>query len=124
MKFLLDMNLSPRWIDLLRQAGFESAHWSTVGPMDAPDSQVMDFARTNDYVVLTHDLDFGAILAASHATKPSVVQVRANDVRPETIGDKVVVALRAQSAHLQRGALVTIDINRTRVRILPLSEIG
>jgi predicted nuclease of predicted toxin-antitoxin system len=43
----------------------------------------MAFAQSNDYGVLTHDLDFGAILAASQGTKPSVVQLRARDVSPD-----------------------------------------
>lgn len=124
MKVLVDMNLSPRWVDLLGQAGFESAHWIDLGPKDASDAQVMDFARTNDYVVLTHDLDFGAILAATRATKPSVVQVRAEDIRPQAIGAQVVAALHQQSSQLQEGALLTIDVARTRVRILPLPGQG
>jgi len=31
MKLLLDMNLSPRWVDLLCAAGFEAAHWAALG---------------------------------------------------------------------------------------------
>lgn len=75
MKLVVDMNLSPRWITFLSEAGFEAKHWSTLGAGNAPDSEIMLFARTNDYVVLTHDLDFSAILAATHGDKPSVVQI-------------------------------------------------
>lgn len=88
MKVLVDMNPSPRWVDTLKTAGFEAAHWIDPGPKDATDAQIMKFARTNDYVVLTHDLDFGAMLAATQGTKPSVVQVRAGDVRPQAIGSR------------------------------------
>ena len=35
----------------------------------------MAYAAKQDYVVLTHDLDLSAILAATHGEKPSVVQV-------------------------------------------------
>ena len=28
MKLLVDMNLSPRWVGMLTQAGIEAAHWS------------------------------------------------------------------------------------------------
>ncbi|MCB2261847.1 MAG: DUF5615 family PIN-like protein [Candidatus Thiosymbion ectosymbiont of Robbea hypermnestra] len=62
MKLLVDMNLSPRWVNLLTDAGIRAAHWSTLGAAEAPDTEIMAYARTNDYVVLTHDLDFGAIL--------------------------------------------------------------
>ena len=80
----------------------------------------MAYARANDYVVLTHDLDFSAILAATHGEKPSVVQIRAEDVSPDVIGKQVIAALKQMAAELEEGALLTVDSNRTRLRILPL----
>lgn len=120
MKLLVDMNLSPRWINALAVAGIESAHWSTLGARNAPDTEIMAFAAANDYVVLTHDLDFVAILAATQGEKPSVVQIRAEDVSPDVIGAPVVSALRQMADELEAGALVTVDPNRTRLRVLPL----
>ncbi|MBP1150412.1 MULTISPECIES: DUF5615 family PIN-like protein [Methylocaldum] len=120
MKLLVDMNLSPRWVSLLADAGFEAAHWSTLGAANAPDAEIMAFAKANGYVVLTHDLDFSAILAATHGEKPSVVQIRAEDVSPDAIGKPVSDALLQMTAELEEGALLTIDPNRTRLRLLPL----
>ena len=62
MKLLLDMNLSPRWIATLKDNGFEALHWSTVGQANARDSEIMAWAAANKYIVVTHDLDFSAIL--------------------------------------------------------------
>lgn len=120
MKLLVDMNLSPRWVNLLAGAGFEAAHWSTVGACAATDPEIMAFAKTNGYVVLTHDLDFGAILAATQGEKPSVVQIRAADVSPDVIGKSVLAALQQMAVELEAGALLTIDPNRARLRVLPL----
>lgn len=75
MKILIDMNLSPRWVELFDGAGIESSHWSTLGATNAPDKEIMNYAKANDGVVLTHDLDFSAILAVTHGEKPSVVQM-------------------------------------------------
>jgi predicted nuclease of predicted toxin-antitoxin system len=36
MKLLVDMNLSPRWVSLLADAGIEAAHWSMLGATNAP----------------------------------------------------------------------------------------
>jgi len=124
MKLLIDMNLSPRWVGVLFDAGIESVHWSALGAHDATDSQIMAYARANDYVVLTHDLDFSAILAATHGEKPSVVQIRAGDVSPEVIGKQVVAALRQMASDLEDGALLTVDPSRTRLRVLPLQPNG
>ncbi len=120
MKLLVDMNLSPRWIGFLANAGIEAVHWSALGPANATDSEIMACARANDYVVLTHDLDFSAILAANDGKKPSVVQIRAEDVSPDVIGSQIIIALRQMTSELEEGALLTVDPNRTRMRVLPL----
>lgn len=119
MKLIVDMNLSPRWVNLLASEGFEAAHWSSLGAMDAPDTTIMAYAHDNDYVVLTHDLDFSAILAATHGIKPSVAQLRADDVSPDVIGQKTVRALKQMADELEQGALLTIEPNKTRLRLLP-----
>jgi len=62
MKLLIDMNLSPKWVSVLKEAGFEAAHWSSIGRPDAPDYEILEYARSNGYVVFTHDLDFGPYL--------------------------------------------------------------
>jgi predicted nuclease of predicted toxin-antitoxin system len=82
MKVLLDMNLTPRWVLFLQGAGFHAQHWSQIGRPDAPDDEIMSFAAKNAFVVLTHDLDFSAILAATQGNKPSVVQIRAQETTP------------------------------------------
>ncbi len=114
------MNLSPRWIRFLSDVGLEAAHWSELGAGNALDVEIMAFAKAHDYVVFTHDLDFAAILAATRGEKPSVVQVRPEDVSPEAIGGAVVVAVRQTADGLNDGALVTVEPNRMRVRLLPL----
>ncbi|MGC8494739.1 MAG: DUF5615 family PIN-like protein [Syntrophobacteraceae bacterium] len=120
MKLLIDMNLSPRWVSVLIEAGFDAVHWSTLGRSNALDTEIMDFAKANGYVVLTHDLDFGAILAATHGEKPSVIQIRSEDVSPDVVGKSVIVALRQMTTELEEGALLTLDPNRPRLRVLPL----
>jgi len=87
---------------------------------NAPDHEIMAFARDNGYVVFTNDLDFSTLLAATNDEKPSVVQVRAENLRPEAIGKEVIAALQQMKTELNEGALVTVDPKRTRLRVLPL----
>lgn len=82
----------------------------------------MAWARERGYVVFTHDLDFGALLAATQAEGPSVIQVRAQNVLPEDIGNTVAKAIRGLQGELQRGALISIDLERARARILPFNQ--
>lgn len=120
MKFLVDMNLPPAWCQVLRQAGHEAAHWSEVGRFDAPDAELFAWARTHEHVVFTNDLDFGAILAITGAQKPSVFQLRSFELDPARIGAQVIAALATLETELITGALVSWDVSRSRVRILPL----
>jgi len=48
MKILIDMNLSPRWVNFLVAAGFETVHWSQIGAANAPDSEVMKWAADHN----------------------------------------------------------------------------
>lgn len=122
MRLLIDMNLSPRWVTVLEKSGFEAVHWSILGAKNATDHEIMTFAKENRYVVVTHDLDFSAILSATQGEKPSVVQIRSENVSPEAIGIQVIAALRQMATELEEGAPLTIDPVRTRLRILPLDH--
>ena len=120
MKLVLDMNLSPKWIGLLRVEGWETFHWSQLGRPDASDSEIMNYAAQNEAVLMTQDLDFGAILAVTRGRKPSVIQIRDDNSSVEHLGDRVVSTLRHVQDDLERGALVTIETDRIRLRSLPL----
>ncbi|MEM7536948.1 MAG: DUF5615 family PIN-like protein [Chloroflexota bacterium] len=119
MKLLIDMNLSPNWVDILEQLGVEAVHWSSIGDARTADSIIMAWAEEHGYVVFTHDLDFGTLLATTKAVGPSVVQVRADDVLPQSLGDRLVKILHQYESEIESGALVTIDEERSRIRILP-----
>jgi predicted nuclease of predicted toxin-antitoxin system len=121
MKILVDMNLSPGWVRVLGDAGWDAVHWSKVGDKRAPDEIIMSWARENDYIVFTHDLDFGVLLALTRAESPSVIQVRTQDVFPEVLGDRLIKVLQEHQSVLEKGALITVDEGKSRVRILPFS---
>ncbi|MFZ5993575.1 MAG: DUF5615 family PIN-like protein [Thermodesulfobacteriota bacterium] len=116
------MNLSPQWVPVLEEAGWEAVHWSRIGRPDASDHEVLDYARSNGYVVFTHDLDFGTVLAATKADFPSVIQIRTQDVSPAHLGQLVISALRQFKQSLEAGALITVDEKKLRARILPLQS--
>jgi len=122
MKFVIDMNLSPTWVAFFALHGWEAVHWSSIGDPRATDRAIMQWAQSNDAIVFTHDLDFGAILAATQASGPSVLQVRAHDVLPAYLGAVVVAAIRQFAGQLADGALLTIDERASRVRLLPLKR--
>ena len=106
---LIDMNLSPEWV-----------HWSDVGDPRASDRDIMDWAANHQYVVFTHDMDFGTMLALTHDAGPSVLKVRTENVLPDYLESSVIAALNQHEADLASGALVVVDESRSRVRVLPI----
>jgi predicted nuclease of predicted toxin-antitoxin system len=118
MKLVVDMNLSIDWIPALRAAGIEAVHWIEIGPQDADNAEIMAWAQANGSVVLTRDLGFAAALTMQGLASPSIVQLRIAQVRPERHIHLVRHALMRYGAHLEQGAVVTLEEERTRVRVL------
>ena len=80
----------------------------------------MRWAVTNRHVVFTHDLDFSALLALTGARGPSVVQVRTQAILPDSSGEVLLRVIAQYAGELERGAIVTVDLRRARVRLLPI----
>jgi predicted nuclease of predicted toxin-antitoxin system len=120
MRLLIDMNLSPAWCDALRSHGHECVHWSRTGDVRASDAAILAWTLAHDHVLVTHDLDFGAILAASGASAPSVILLRAQDVMPTALAPALVAVLARHTEAIAEGALIVLDEVRARVRVLPL----
>jgi predicted nuclease of predicted toxin-antitoxin system len=119
---VIDNCLPVSWVELLRSHGHAANHWRELGPPNAPDSEIMRWARDNGAVVLTQDLDFTKLLFQSRAPLPSVIQLRLDDIRPASIGEDVLLVLEQQAEELRCGALITITGHKSRLRFLPLKD--
>lgn len=121
IRILIDMNLSPDWAAVFSSHGIAAVHWGSIGNASAPDTEIMAWARDNGYVVFTHDLDFGTLLAMAGAKGPSVVQVRCQDILPSNVASLVLQVIQKHEAELAAGAIMVIDAARARLRLLPIS---
>ena len=115
------MNLSPAWVKPLSDAGFEVLHWFMTGNPGAPDNEIFDFARQNGYTIITHDIDFTHILALTGAESPSVVLIRAKNIMVQSFSEKLITALTDNQKIISDGAIIVIDEEKMRARILPLT---
>ena len=120
MKLLLDMNIPLKYAALLADRGVISLRWADVGSPSASDIEIITYARENNYIIITCDLDFSAILSASHELKPSVVQVRASVLHAERAVDLIASALIQNADEIEKGAILSIDLKNSRLRLLPL----
>lgn len=120
MRVLVDMNLSPEWVEVLKRNGIEARHWGAIGDPRAVDFEILKWARENEHVVFTNDLDFGRLLALTNVRGPSVLQIRGGRLLPEDAEELVMAALAQCRGELLAGSLITLDESTWRVRILPM----
>ena len=125
MRFIVDMNLTPRWIAFLTGEGFDAKHWSEVGDPKAKDTLITNWARQNNFVVITNDMDFPQILAHTRESGPSIILLRGEPLTPEVRGEEFARLLRECSVELSQGAIASVKWgDALRIRLLPLSPAG
>jgi predicted nuclease of predicted toxin-antitoxin system len=120
MKFLADMGISPKTIDLLRNLGYEATHLHKEGLDRLPDPDILAKARQEGRILLTHDLDFGELMAASGANLPSVATFRLRNMQPANINHHLREVTNLHQDALDKGAVITVTEGRIRVRLLPI----
>jgi predicted nuclease of predicted toxin-antitoxin system len=120
VKVVVDVNFPPSLAVALASAGVEAVHWTVRGEANAPDAEILGWARREGWVVLTQDLDFPEILAATGAGAPSVLLVRQADALGPHLLDVVLRALRQCVDALASGAIVVLHVRGRRVRVLPI----
>ncbi len=120
MKFLGDMGLAQSTLAWLRDNGHDAIHLRDQGLHRLSDSDITEKARKEGRVIITFDLDFGDIMAASGGTAPSVIILRLDDQRPQQVNSRLMQVLKESSEPLVKGAVISVDENRHRVRMLPI----
>ncbi len=118
MRFLADMGISPRTVTFLRERGYEAVHLHEEGLDRLEDAAILAKAREEGFILLTHDLDFGELVAASGAQLPSVIVFRLRNMRPENVNKYLLVEEHA--GVLASGAIISVTEGRIRIRALPL----
>ncbi len=122
MKFLADMGISPRTVDRLHEWGHDAVHLHELGLDRLPDGDILDKARRENWIVLTHDLDFGELLAIGCAELPSVITFRLRNMRADNVNRHLAALLARHRSSLEQGAVITVTERRIRVRALPITR--
>lgn len=84
------------------------------------DAGIVRKASEEGSVILTCDLDFGDIMAASHEEHPSVIIFRLENETPGNVNERLDQVLKESSRSLREGAIIIVEDARHRVRLLPL----
>ncbi|MBM4464976.1 MAG: hypothetical protein FJ014_05340 [Chloroflexi bacterium] len=120
IRFLANMNISPKTVAILRLQGWETIRVSDLLPVDATDDEILELARREDRVVVTQDLDFSALLALGGYDRPSLITLRLSVSDPETVTRRLLQVLPYMEQSLRDGCAVTIEDIAVRVRQLPI----
>jgi predicted nuclease of predicted toxin-antitoxin system len=121
VRFLIDANLSPRLASLLASEGHDAVAIRQVGLSEASDNEIVDYAANDDRVVVSHDTDFGALLAFRGLTRPSFILFRSSDpITPDDQASLLISNLDTFADELETGAIVVFARGRLRVRRLPI----
>lgn len=121
MRFVVDANLSPRVADLLTEAGHDAVAVRHLGLQDALDDEILDLALNDDRIIISHDTDFGTLLAVRRQTKPSFILVRSADpLTADQVADLIIDNLDVVADDLAAGAIITFARGHLRSRRLPL----
>ena len=122
MRFLADMGISPRSVAFLQNLGHDAVHLHSHGLDRLQDSSILDKAQEEGRVLLTHDLDFGELIAASGARLPSIVVFRLRNMHPETVNRHLASLLSQHLELLEQGAIVSVTEGQIRARVLPIER--
>lgn len=122
MRFLLNMNLPRELGERLGALGHEARHAGDAGLGRAADKTIVAEARAKGEVIVTHDLDYGPLMAFSGEASPSVVIFRLRNTRPENLAAQLIQAWPEIETPLNEGAIVILEDEIWRIRKLPIAS--
>jgi predicted nuclease of predicted toxin-antitoxin system len=104
----------------LKSRGHDAKHLRDEGLQRLPDEEIFTKAKREDRIILTFDLGFGDIAAAAGSLLPSIIIFRLQDQRPLNVNRRLEIVLRDAAADLNKGAIISVEETRYRIRHLPI----
>lgn len=123
LEFIADMNISPLTVDELRKKGWDIVRVSEIMSVKTKDIEILIFAKKNNKVLISQDLDFSMLLAVGGYQKPSVINLRLNNATPNFITTRIIEIVYEMVKELQEGIVVSVDETSARFRNLPISSV-
>lgn len=120
MRFLVDMCVDVRVAEWLRGQGHDAVHLRELGLQRLANGEIFRKAASENRAVLTFDLDFSEIAALTRGQPASLIVLRLHDARFQHVIDRVSAVLAESASALERGAVISVEEARHRVRNLPV----
>jgi predicted nuclease of predicted toxin-antitoxin system len=120
VRFLIDMPVSPRLVPWLLDRGHDAVHAVELGLSSATDDRILDWARKDQRIIITADLDYPRILALSGAEGPGLMLFRGGNYSEAETVDRLAKALESVPDDRFQSSIVVIEKTRIRRRALPI----
>jgi predicted nuclease of predicted toxin-antitoxin system len=111
MKFLFDQNLSRRLIDTLEDLYPDAIHVSDLGLATADDREIWEYARLNEFTIVSKDSDFRQ-LSFIYGYPPKTLWLRIGNCSTQMVSEML------RSNYLS----ITNFINNDEAALLVISE--
>lgn len=121
MKFLADMGISQSTTVFLKEQGFDAVHLRDQNLQRLPDPEIIQKGYAEGRIILTCDLEFGSLMAASGNIQPSVILFRLEDETPGNVNRRLLDVLESSQSALEQGAIIAVEETRHRIRLLPIN---
>jgi predicted nuclease of predicted toxin-antitoxin system len=120
LRFIADVHISPITVRALSRAGYDAVRVTEVLPATASDAEILEFARHDNRIVITQDLDFSALVALNGYDHPSLITLRLTSAQPDEVSSRLLAALVGMGSAFSKGVAVTISDKSVRIRQLPM----
>jgi predicted nuclease of predicted toxin-antitoxin system len=120
LEFLANMNISPLTVEGLRKIGWNIIRVSEILDKKTEDIEILTYAQDHNKVIITQDLDFSTLLAVRGFDKPSVINLRFGNARPDFLMDRIIEIVSEMEKELEEGIVISVDETSARYRNLPI----
>ena len=106
----------------MEKRGHVCRHMGDIGMSRAKDVEIVAEAKKTGEVIMTHDLDYGHLLAFSGESAPSVIMLRLRDLRTNEIMSRLDAVWKDIESPLMDGAIISLSDKSLRIRTLPIES--
>lgn len=89
MRLLFDQNISPRILKSLPDKFIGSTHVKNENLINSTDYQIWEFAKRNNYIIVTQDSDFND-LNSLYGFPPKIIWIRTGNLKTQAILDILI----------------------------------
>jgi len=117
VKFFLDENIPNSSIEVLEELGYEVEHARTAGFKGSSDDEIARYAKEEEAILVTRDLDFGNVLWYPEGSHHGVLIIRLpHDYTAKQITEKIKEFVEKIEVEKLVGHITILELGRYRMR--------